>query len=62
MNGGGHPNCPPVPVRNSGVRIEGDLAAPSLSKESYLNGAGALSPSVGHSPGLGSQEEYPGMI
>lgn len=58
----GCPNFPPVPSKNGGVRTEGDLDAPSLSKESYLDGAGAMSPAVLHSPEVGNQEEYPGMM
>lgn len=58
----GGPDYPPVPTENGSVRTEGGLAAPFLSKESYLDGAGALSPAVGHSSEVGSQEEYPGLI
>lgn len=51
---------PPYPQRVM-VWEQRGLIAP-LSKETYLDGAGALSPVVGHSPLVGRQEEYLGMI
>lgn len=58
----GGPNYPPVPTENGRVRTEGDLAAPSLSKESYLDGAGTLSPAVGHSPEMGSRVSWNDVV